>query len=448
MTFRARLRAACTPVVLAAVLAVVAPAARAMTIEAIRSPGGIDAWLVRSSAVPIVAINFAFRGGSSEDPPDKPGVAHMITALLDEGAGKYDSRAFHQQLDDRAVDFRFGAGRDYFRGSMRVLNENRDAAFELLRLMLTEPRFDAGPVERIRAQLVSDLVHEMNRPSEIASLAWWAAAFPNHPYGRPKRGTPQSLAQITVDDLKAYHNRVFARDGLTVGLVGDISAEAAGKLLDTAFGGLPAKGNLTQVADIVPQGLGQRVVRPVDVPQSSMMFGGTGVARSDPDFMAAYIVNYILGGGAFSSRLYNEVREKRGLAYSVYENVVWLHHAAATIGGTATRAGEAAGALTIIEQEIKRMREEGPTADELAKAKSFLKGSYALNLDTSTKIAAQLVQIQIDKLGIDYIERRDALIDAVTLDDAKRVAKRLYDGGILVAIAGRPQGLTPKPAGN
>jgi zinc protease len=277
--------------------------------------------------------------------------------------------------------------------------------------MLEEPRFDAAAVERMRAQLTSDLKRESNRPAYVASLAWWAAAFPDHPYGRPERGTPETLAKITVDDLKSYHRHVFARDGLKVALVGDIDAAAAGKLLDSVF-------------------------------------GGSGLARSDPDFMAAYIVNYILGGGSFSSRLYNEVREKRGLAYSIYQSLVWLEHAAATIGGTATRSGATASALAIVEQEINRMREQGPTADELAKAKSFLKGSYALNLDTSTKIAAQLVQIQIDNLGIDYIERRDRMIDAVTLDDARRVAKRLFEGGILVAIAGRPQGLTPKSPGN
>lgn len=443
---RFRFRAACAAVTFAATVALTAPCAQAMTIESIKSPGGITAWLVRSSAVPIVAINFAFRGGSTQDPAGKAGVASMVSALLDEGAGKYDSRAFHEELDAHAVDFRFGAGRDYFRGSMRVLADNRDAAFELLRLMLAEPHFDATAVERIRAQLQSDVLREDNRPGEIASHAWWSAAFPDHPYGRRERGTEESLAKVTIGDLKAYRQHVFARDGLTVALVGDIDADTAGRLLDKVFGGLAAKGELTPVPDAVPQGLGKRIVNEVDVPQSSVVFGGTGLARSDPDFMAAYIVNYILGGGSFASRLYTEVREKRGLVYSIYESLVWMSHASATIGSTATRSDATAAALTIVEQEISRMRKDGPTADELAKAKSFLKGSYALNLDTSTKIAAQLVQIQLDKLGIDYIDRRDAMIDAVTLDDAKHAAKRLYDGGVLVAIAGRAKGLTEAPS--
>jgi zinc protease len=229
---------------------------------------------------------------------------------------------------------------------------------------------------------------------------------------------------------------------LKVALIGDLTPEAAGKLLDQVFGGLAAEGQLAPVPDVAPQGLGRRVVQEVNVPQATIVFGGQGIARNDPDFIAGYVVNHILGGGTFSSRLYDEVREKRGLAYSVYESLVWFQHAAVAIGGTAVRSDRAAEALTIIQQEIGRMRESGPTAEELAAAKAYLKGSYALNLDTSSKIVSQLVQIQIDDLGIDYIKQRNALIDAVTLDDAKRAAKRLFDGGLLVTVAGRPRGLT------
>jgi zinc protease len=229
---------------------------------------------------------------------------------------------------------------------------------------------------------------------------------------------------------------VLARDGLKVALIGNITPETAGKLLDHVFGGLPAKGELKPVPDITVHGIGQRIVRKIDVPQASVVFGGAGIPRHDPDFVAGYIVNHILGGGSFSSRLYNEVREKRGLAYAVHQSLVWLRHTAFAIGGTATQADRTADAVGIIEREIKRMREEGPTVDELEKAKSFLKGSYALNFDTSTKIIGQLVQLQIDGLGTDYINQRNKLVEAVTIEDAKRAAHRLYDGGILVTVAG------------
>ena len=437
------LRAAFAAAIFASALAA-APPALALKIDVIKSPGGIEAWLVQEPSVPLIAISFAFRGGSSQDPADKPGVANMMSALLDEGAGPYDSRAFHQALDERAIQFNFTVGRDYFRGSLRVLKEHRDSAFGLLRLMLTEPHFASPDVERVRRQLHSALRRDTSQPGEIAARSWWSTAFPNHPYGRPVKGTLESVQSITIDDLKSYRQRVFARDRLKVTLIGDISAEAASKLLDVVFGGLPAEGRIEPVADVTLQGIGRRIIHDVDVPQASVVFGGTGIARKDPDFIAAYVINHIVGGGSFSSRLYNEVREKRGLAYSVYSSMVWLSHAAFVVGGTATNADRTAEALTIIEHEVDRLREEGPTADELAKAKAFLKGSYALNFDTSTKIISQLVQMQIDDLGTAYVEQRSGLIDAVTLDDAKRVARRMFDGGLLVTVAGRPRGLISK----
>jgi zinc protease len=250
------------------------------------------------------------------------------------------------------------------------------------------------------------------------------------------------MSRITVDDLRDYVRRVFARNELKVSVVGDVDEKTAGEIIDRAFGGLPAKNDLKPVPDASPGGLGRRIVIDVDVPQAVVTFGGPGIRRNDPQFMAAYIANHILGGGSFSSRLYKEVREKRGLAYGVSDSLVWFSHAAVILGGTATRADRTADALAVIEQETRRMAENGPTAEELAAAKSFLKGSYALTLDTSGKIAAQLTQIQIDNLGIDYIQRRSGLIDAVTVEDAKKAARRLYGAGMLVTVAGRPKGLT------
>jgi zinc protease len=237
---------------------------------------------------------------------------------------------------------------------------------------------------------------------------------------------------------------VLARDQLKVAIVGDIDAQAAGALLDRAFGKLPAKAELQMVSPVVAQGLGRRIVIQLDVPQAAVSFGGPGISRSDPDFMAAYIVNHILGGGSFSSRLYREVREKRGLAYGISDSLVWLNYTALMIGSTATRADATGKTIEIIEHEIRRLAEEGPTEDELAKAKTYLKASFVLGLDTSNRIASQLVQMQLDSLGIDYIDRRSGLIDAVTLADAKRVAKRLLDNGLLVTVVGRPTGLSSK----
>jgi zinc protease len=417
-------------------------ASAASKIEEIVSPGGIKAWLVRDNTVPLLSLDYAFTGGANADPADKPGVAHMVGALLDEGAGDLDARTFQERMEEKAIQLGFTAGRDQFRGSLRSLAINLDEAVDLLRLALTAPRFDADAIERIRAQLQAQVLRGTTNPNEIVALRWWAAAFPDHPYGRPANGTAESLAAIGVDDLKAFVHNTFARDTLTVGVVGDIDPDAAGKLIDRIFGALPAKATLAPVPDTAMHGLGERIVVDLNVPQTVIAFGGPGLARSDPDFFAGYVVNHIYGGAPMSSWLYREVREKRGLAYGIYSRLIWMDHANIMSGSTATRSDRAAETLSLIEEQTRRMAAEGPTQEELDKAKTYLKGSYALAFDTSSKIAGQLVQLQLDKLGIDYPERRGALIDAVTLADARRVAKRLFDTKLLTLVVGRAQGLS------
>jgi zinc protease len=427
---------------IALLASLVAPTA-ATTIERVVSPSGIEAWLVRDTSVPLVAMDFAFRGGTSQDFPGKGGLASMVAGLLDEGAGDIDSRSFHERLENKAIELGFTAGRDQLSGSVRTLVEHKDEAFELLRLSLTAPRFEQADIERIRNQMLSLLRRESMDPNDIAYKNWWAAAFANHPYGRPVRGTPESIAAIAADDLRTYVRNTFARDTLKVSIVGNIDAVEAGVLVDKVFGQLPAKALQQPVADEAPQQLGRRIVVDTDVPQSVVVIGGAGIPRKDPDFMAGYVLNHVLGGGTFSSRLYREVREVRGLAYSVFSMLVPLRHTALFMSSTATRADRAGQTLDVVEGEMRRLAAQGPTADELAKAKSYLKGSYALNFDTSSKIASQLVAIQLDDLGIDYINKRNDMVEAVGMEDVRRVAKRLLDGGMLVTVIGRSPPVTP-----
>jgi zinc protease len=444
-------RGTAVPAVLPVLVAVLALApstypARATTVERVVSPGGIEAWLVQEPAVPLITVELAFTGGSAQDPPGKAGTSSLMAAVLDEGAGDFDSKAFADRLERKAIEMNFDADRDHIRGSMRTLSENRDEAFDLLRLALTAPRFDAPDVELNRVQLVSILRRQSSSPTDIASQRWWATAFEGHPYGRPVNGTLETLPDITADDLKAYAHRVLARQNLRIAVVGDIDAATLKPLLDRVFGALPEKPDLAPVENAAPQGLGHRIDVSLDVPQTVVDFGGPGIARQDPDFMAAYIVNHILGGGSISSRLYQEVREKRGLVYSVSDNLVWLDHAAVFIGGTATRTERSGETVDLIEKEISRLAEQGPTEAELSEAKNYLNSSFALNLDTSGKIAALLVQLQLDHLGADYFQRRPAMIAAVTLDDARRVSKRLLDDGLLVTVVGKPVGIAATTA--
>jgi zinc protease len=427
--------------VAAALIVSPAPAAEntEVKIEHVTSPGGIEAWLVESHANPLIAMRFAFRGGAAQDPKGKEGLAYFVSGMLDEGAGPLGAIAFQEREQSLAMRMDFNASRDVMLGNVQTLSANKDEVFDLVRMALTEPRFDEDAVERVRGQILAGLKFDENDPETVASVAWDRLAFRDHPYGHPIKGTKASVAAISPDDLRDYTGRVFARDQLNISVVGDIDAEALGELLDRVFGDLPAHAKLAPVADADPPLGPTREVIEMDVPQSVAQFGHRGIARKDDDFIAAYMLNYIVGGGGFASRLMEEVREKRGLAYSVHSNLYPYQHGAVFVGNVATKNEAVGRSLQVIETELRRIAEQGPTAEELDAAKSYLTGAYALRFDSSSNIANQLLWIQIEDLGIDYITRRNALIEAVTLDDIRRVAKRLIEADRLITtIVGKP----------
>ena len=410
-----------------------------MKIERVTSPGGIEAWLVESHANPLIAMRFAFRGGASQDDSGKEGLAYFISAMMDEGAGDLDAVAFQEREQALAMRMDFDASRDVMLGNVQTLTANQDAVFDLVRLALTKPRFDKDAVERVRAQILAGLKFDENDPETVASLAWDRLAFPSHPYGRPVKGSMASIASISPADLKSYADRVFARDKLVISVVGDIDAETLGKALDHIFGDLPANAALAPVADAKPPLGPTREIIEMDVPQSVAQFGHRGIARKDDDFIPAYTLNYIIGGGGFSSRLMEEVREKRGLAYSVHSNLFPFQHGAVFVGNVATKNEAVGQSLEVIESELRRLAEQGPTAEELASAKSYLTGAYALRFESSSSIANQLLWIQIEDLGMDYVNHRNEQIEAVSLEDIKRVAKRLIEADRLITtIVGKP----------
>src|SRR6202051_2640127 len=393
------------------------PSQAATKIQHLISPGGIEAWFVQDATVPLIAMEYAFVGGATRAPTDKPGVANLVASLIDEGSGDLDSKTFHERLDRRAIELSFTSTRDYFRGSLRMLKDNKDEAFDLLRMALTSPHFDSADVERIRSQIISGLRRDTTNPTSLASRKFLEVAYGDHPYGRLSGGTLESTAKIDVADMKDYVRRVLAKDTLRIAVVGDVDPATLGQLLDKTFGGLPAKASLTPVADVEAAKPPQRAFIALDVPQTVVMFGGPGVSRHDPNFTAAYVGKQILGGGTLSSRLYREVREKRGLAYSIYESLLWMEHSGLVVGTTGTRADRAGETMDAVTREIRRMAEEGPTQQELDEAKSYLKGSQMLALDTSSTLASALLQYQLDKLPIDYIEERNDIVDTGTLSD-------------------------------
>ena len=435
----AKTRISATGLALATCMALAAPPAQAnVDIQQVKSEKGITAWLVEDYSVPIVTIRFSFKGGNTQDPEGKEGLSELMSGLFDEGAGELDSDAFQIKLDDAGAEMRFGAERDRTFGSMRMLAEKKDEAFDLLKLAIQQPRFDAAPMDRIRAQIVSGIVANQRDPETAARVKWAEALYGAHPYARPDEGTEKSLATITADDLRDYHRRVFARDNLNVAVVGAIDAETVKRELDRLFGDLPERSDLRPV-ETVDLKLDQEVRVDYDLPQTSLQLAYPGVPRDAPDFFAAYLMNHILGGGTFTSRLFDEVREKRGLAYGINSSLVTQEYASSLVIGTATRSDRAAETLGVIRDTVRRMAEEGPTEAELAAAKQYVIGAYALNnLDSSSAIASTLLSLQEEKLGIDYIDRRTALIEAVTLDEVKAAARKLLTADPAILVIGPP----------
>lgn len=410
--------------------------AQAIDIKQVTTDKGIKALLVEDYTLPIIAISISFKGGSSQDKPGKEGTLRLMTSLMDEGAGDLDSTAYQARAEELGLEFGFSASRDSFSGGGRLLRSEREEAFKLIKLAINEPRFDADAIERMRDAIRSNIKSARKNPSSVGSEALREAIFKDHPYSRSTSGTEKSIDAITRDDIIAMNQKILSRETLTIGVVGAISEAELKSAIDDIFGDLPEKSSIQEIADITPA-LGDDISIAMPVPNASISIVYPAIKRDNPDFFAAHLMNHVLGGGAFSSRLYKAVREERGLAYGVSSGLATLDHSAYFVAGTSTRAENREEAIQVIRDEINRTAEEGITKEELEKAKRYVAGSYAIsNLDTSGKIASVLVALQTQNLGIDYIEKREKYIADVTLEDANRMAKQFFSGKPTVVIVG------------
>ncbi len=413
----------------------------ASRIKEVTSPGGITAWFVQEASIPIVTVQIAFDGGARLDEKGKEGAVNLATGLIEEGAGDMDNQDFAAALDDLSSSIGFSASRDGFSVSVSSLSENIDATMDLLHVAMTEPLFTDEAIERVREQVLSNLRSQENDPRALAGQRWFADVFGDSSYATPVSGTTESVTALTRDDILAAYGRMVAKARMKIGVVGDIEADALTALLDTTFGDLP-EGETLDKTPVAVRETGGLVVIEEDVPQSAVVLGHKGILRDDPDYIPAYVMNYVLGGGGLTSRLTDEVREKKGLAYSVYSYLNPLDRAGLYMGGVATANERVAKSLELIRQEWARMAEGGLTQEELDAAKTYLTGSFALRFDSNAKITNFLVGAQSAGLPIDYIDTRNGLVDAVTLDDVSRVAKRLLKpDDLFVVVVGKPEGM-------
>lgn len=419
----------------------VLPARAATEIQEVTSPGGITAWLTEEHSIPIVAIDMIFRGGASLDPVDRQGATYLMTGMLEEGTGDLDATAFAEQAQSLAARFGFDAGRDTVSVSAQMLRENLAPSVDLLRRALSEPRFDDDALQRVKAQVASIIRSDETDPDAIASARFRAMAFGDHPYGRPLEGTLDSLEGLTADDLEAARRRALVTGQVYIGVVGDITAAELGPLLDTLLGALPVTGPAQPAATEMLPVAGIEIID-FPTPQSVAVFGHGGIARDDPDYLTAYVMNHILGDGGSTARLTREVRENRGLTYGIASFLAPMDGADLYLGSFRSGNDSMAEAIDLVRAEWRRMAEGGVSDEELQAAKQFLTGAYPLRFRTNADIAGILAGLQFAGLGKEYVEVRNDLVNAVTTEDIARVARRLlHPEDLLFVVVGQPAGL-------
>lgn len=426
----------------AAFLLLTLPALAEVRIQQVTSPGGIRAWLVEDHNIPFAAMSIRFMGGTSLDDPARPGAVNLMTALIEEGAGPMDAQGFAKARDSLAADFQFNADLDGVSVAARFLTENRDQALDLLHQALTAPRFDPDAIERVRGQVLSVLRANAKDPDTIAGEALMARAFGDHPYGRDGNGTEDSVNSLTRDDILAAWKGALARDRIFVAVAGDVTAAALGPMLDRLLGDLPATGAPQPGrVEINAKGGLRQVSFPG--PQSAIHFYQGGIRFEDPDYFAAAVLNEILGGDRFNSRLMTELREKRGLTYGVGTAISAWEHGEMLSGSLSVANENAATAIQVIRDQWADVAAHGVGTAELEAAKTYMTGSYPLRFDGNARIAGALVGMQILGLPVDYPATRNARIEAVTAEDVKRVAARLLrPDQLFFVVVGDATGLT------
>lgn len=415
---------------------------RFLDVQVVKSPDDITAWLVEDHSLPVIAVKFSFRdAGAANDPVEKQGLTQLLSNTMDEGAGELDSQTFQKELSDNSITLTFSSSRDAFGGDLKTLTRTKDKAFNLLKLALTQPRFDAEPVERMKQANLMRIRSSLSNPDWIAARIANDVVYAGHPYALNSGGTLSSLPAITPDDLRKVVKTRLGKDRLFIAVAGDIGPGELTAMLDDVFGGLPATSTVKDVPEGAIQNTGQVVLYQQDIPQSIVEIQMPAFGREDPDYYTLQVMNYIFGGGGFGSRLMEEVREKRGLTYGIYSGVSDTRKIDAFSISTSTKNESVAEVLSVVHGEIEKIKAEGVSDQELKDAKAYLTGSMPLSLTSTDRIAGILLSLQIQDLPQDYLDHYKEKIDGVSKKDIQRVAQRVLDSGNTTIIVGKPENI-------
>ena len=410
----------------------------ATVITEVKVLDGNKAWLVEEHSIPFVTLEIRFKGGATLDRVGKRGSVYFMSALLNEGADDLDASAFAMEMERLAVELDINVYQDSLSISFKFLTENKSASIDLLKKALTKPRFEQEPFERVRDQILSILKSNAKDPRKIASKVFFENVFGSHPYGSMKDGNLESILSLSREDILNAYEDTFNRNQIFISAVGDIKPNELRDLVNEVIEKIPAHSNkvIDQATYKFPEG---NTVIDFDTPQSVTIFGHDGIKRTDKDFFSAYVLTHILGGSGFGSRLMTELREKNGLTYGVSAYLASWEKADLILGQFASSNNTVMEAIGIVRKEWAALADRGVTADELQDAKTFLTGAYPLRFDGNSRIARILVGMQTQGLPMDYIHTRNAKVNAVTMEDIRRVSARiLKEENLYFVIVGRP----------
>ena len=412
-----------------------------LNIQELTSQNGTKFWLAQEKSIPFVSLEIRFRGGTSMDDNKTRGAVSFMTAMLEEGAGELDAQAFSKARDSIAASFNFDVSRDNLSVSARFLSDTREEAIQLLKQALTTPRFDKEAMERVRKQIISIIASNQKNQNKIAQSKLYELTFPDHIYSSSGLGSTDKITLLNGNDLRQAHKVAITRDRISVSIVGDISEIQAIEMLDELLENLPNSSKLLPKRVRANLDLGTVLVD-YPSPQSVAFFTFKGISRTDQDFFAAFVMNHILGGGGFNSRLMKKIREERGLTYSVNTSLAQYDHAELYLGMFQSSNDKISEAIGILKKEIALLANNGVNQEELEEAKKFLIGAYPLRFDGNVRIANILAGMQFMGLDKEYIKLRNVMVSGVTSEDVARVAKRLLSSKeFTLVVVGKPEGL-------
>lgn len=390
------------------------------------------------TGLPIVTVVVAINAGSLAEPAEKAGLANLTADLLNEGTKSRSSKQISEAIEFVGGSLNTSGGSDYITASLSVLKKDIELGLELLSDIILNPAFSDAEIQRRKKAIKNSIIQQKEDPGAVASKAFAEAVFGKHPYGRPAEGTEESLDGITREDIHAFHKKYYLPNSTIMAVVGDINKNELKSLLDRYFMGWQ-KSDINEISAATPI-LEERpkVIRiQKNLTQANIILGHLGIKRDDPDYYAVTVMNYILGGGGFASRLMDNIRDNKGLAYDVHSFFSASKYGGSFQAGLQTKNESANTAIEEVLKEMERIKTEPVADNELSDAKSYLTGSFPLRIDSNKKIAGFLIAVEYYGLGLDYIDNYKKFIETVTKDDILRAAmKWLHEKNYILVVVG------------